>query len=502
MPHVRECNRHWPHTVRVTPCEGCRRIQVSTCARDWHLTPPFPPRRYQLRAFAALRQAYREGKRRILLVSPTGSGKTFMCSMVVASFIERAPDAAIAWMAHRRELVKQGAASLERWGLDVGYSGQGSQRSVQVVSVGGALARGEVPPAKLCVLDEAHHFAADEWGALPKAYGDDVMLLGATATPERGDGRPLDHLFDHMIVVAQPRELVETGDLVPCITYRPKRPQRKGKVAHLPVDAYLEYGFIGKKAVVFASNVEEATVFAEQFNARGIVASVIHGKTPTKERDKTLAAFAAGSIRVLVNVFVLTEGWDCPDVEVVMLARRCGSQSMLMQAVGRGMRPAEGKEACHFADLCGVTHLLGDPVDDREYSLEGQGITCAAVNAGPLCRICGSPPDLCECGAGGGTAQGVATASGDALERFARVRLDDEAQRISRLAKWIGEAEAKKHKWQAALYRYRGAYGGSPTAVIVSKAKAIAHGKTWCAACKHSNCRCDKNPVAQEEPPV
>lgn len=437
---------------------------------------PFPPKEYQTRAIENLRISYAKGHRRIVIVSPTGSGKTYMCSSIVASMLERSTTARVAWFAHRRELVSQAAESLSKWGVDVGHSGRNASARAQVVSVSGALSRGEVPPADLVILDECHHFAADEWGALPAAYGKDVTIIGATATPERADGRPLNHLFEHMVVVAQPAELVASGDLVPCTTYRPSRIQRKGKLAQLPVDAYVGAGLRGKKCVVFASNVSEAAEFLAQFKAKGIDGRVVHGKLPEATRDAYLSEFASGRVKVLVNVYVLTEGWDCPDVDVVIMARKCGSQSMMMQAVGRGLRRATGKTTCHFFDLCGITHLLGDPLEDKVFSLDGEGIKRkGAVAPERYCRVCKAilvEGEQCGCGADNELA--IATASGDSLEKFARIRTDDDGQRSTRLAKWMTESVRRGNKWQASLYRYRGAYGGPPSSEIVSKAMALA----------------------------
>src|SRR6185295_11926979 len=96
----------------------------------------------------------------------------------------------VLWLAHRRELVQQAASTLERLGLDVGHSGLKASSPVQVASVQTLLARGEAPAASLVVYDEAHHFAAEDWGRLATAYAG-AIRIGLTATPERGDGRGL-----------------------------------------------------------------------------------------------------------------------------------------------------------------------------------------------------------------------------------------------------------------------------------------------------------------------
>lgn len=463
---------------------------------------PKPPRDYQNRAHASIIQARSEGHRRILLVSPTGSGKTFMLGRVFANAVRQGKRGA--WFAHRRELITQAVAALESWGLSVGHSGMGANRPVQVLSVQGALARGEVPQADLVGLDEAHHFAADLWGELPKLY-DRAVILGASATPERGDGRPLDHLFEHMIVVAQPGELAGLGHLVRCETIRPGRPQPKGKIAQFPVDAYIKEGLRGKRNVVFAPNLRDAETFAAQFRAQGIGAQVISGEMPTEDRDASLAAFERGTLRVLVNVYVLTEGWDCPATEVVTLARPFATSGAFMQAGGRGLRTHPGKDQLILLDLVGATYLHGDLLEDRVYSLDGEGMKRASGGGPRFCRVCGNliVDDGCECGTTE-RERALIEATNDPLVKYAYIRRDNDTERAQRLAKWIATEIAKgrttysvkldRHlpNWKSALFKYKHTYGAAPTSRITSHALALAEGRSWCTACGHGRCRCEK----------
>jgi superfamily II DNA or RNA helicase len=392
----------------------------------------------------------------------------------------------VAWFAHRRELVQQAAATLQAQGLEVGHSGAGRSAPVQILMAQSVVRRGEVPEADLVVLDEAHHYAADLWGSIPEAYPS-ADFLGLTATPERGDGRPLDHLFDSILVVAHPAELVELGHLCPVETHRPARIQPKGKLAKQPYEAYLELGVRDRRCIVFAPNIDNATQMAADFRTHAkCEAHVITGALSDETRAARLADFDAGRVRVLINVFVLTEGWDCPSVEVVMLARMFASAGAYMQCVGRGLRPAPGKRLCTLVDLVGTTHVHGDPLEEREYSLDGEGMRRKAGPSVAFCRVCGRLAADCSCGASREIV--LLESTNDPLIKFARIRRDSDDEKAARLAKWISEAKARGRKWQSALYRFSGAYGTSAPAAIVSQALSIEARRPWCRECETSKC--------------
>src|SRR6266568_2339203 len=440
------------------------------------------PRPYQVRAIDAARESVRKGLRRPLLVSPTGSGKSTIGALIARGALAKGQR--VAWFAHRSELRDQARETMERCEIDAGHSGQGAAKPCQIVSVQGALARGEVPEADIVILDEAHHFAADEWGRLPEAYPN-AIIIGLTATPERGDSRGLGHLFNDLHVVAQPRQLVDLWrennkqGLTPCEVIRPPRVQNAGYLCKPPVDAYVQHAR-GQRNVVFAANVKAACDFAAQFKMQGISAHIVHGDLSPEVRAKNLADFAAGRVLGLVNVFVLTEGWDCPAVSVVTLARKMGSCAMYLQATGRGLRPFPAKGGCTVLDLAGISHLHGHPLEDRIYSLEGIGIKLLDDAGRPrFCRACGSvledvgPCPVCRRPV---AEPGVEKFSGDPLEKFAKYKTDDEATRAKRLAKFITEARAKGHRWQSALHRYKGTYQIAPPKKIVSLALELAKG--------------------------
>lgn len=352
-----------------------------------------PLRDYQARTIDACRAAYRDGKRSILIVSPTGSGKTRMGAEIARNVYTRRRR--VRWIAHRRELIQQAAERLAAEGAIVGPLG-----GIEVESIQTLLSRDKSDPVDLTVLDEAHHYVAAEWGRIAHA-AKGGLVVGLTATPERGDGTPLGDLFDHMVVAASIRELTELGHLVPCTVKGP--PKRLGNsLAEDPVIAY-EREARGTRAVVFCQSVAHAREVAESFTEAGFPAACVDGTMRTDDRDRALRAFRDGELRVLTNVFVLTEGWDCPETETCILARSVGSAAMLLQTIGRVLRPSPGKARALVLDLCGAVYEHGLPDADREYCLTGKAIRTgdtgkkltrcvkcqAIVPAVDTCRECG-----------------------------------------------------------------------------------------------------------------
>jgi DNA repair protein RadD len=354
---------------------------------------------YQVAAVDAVRRAYERRARRILLVIPTGGGKTVTaCSVVEGA---RRKGRKILWLTHRRELVSQASESLRKLGVEHGVILAGVERRpdlpMQVASVQTLTADGEAPEAvNVIIVDEAHHVTANTWKAILRAYPKLELVLGLTATPERGDGTPLGDVFDEMVVACSVAELEALNaqdpegrvGLVTSVIVAPAKPS-KDLTAH-PVDAYLEHGG-GRRAVVFAAGVEHAVELTAAFNRRGISAECIEGKTDKEIRSGALKRLATGETRIIVNVFCLTEGTDVPSIEVVMIARGCTAWGAWMQMIGRGKRPSPrtGKERCLVIDLRGHVHVHGMPEDERKFSLQGRGSVLTgqpmALRACPTC---------------------------------------------------------------------------------------------------------------------
>jgi superfamily II DNA or RNA helicase len=356
-----------------------------------------PLRPYQARAVEEARALVRGGARAVRVVAPTGAGKTRIGVEVCRGALGRG--GRVLWLAHRAELLRQARDRL----LDEGVPRVGivapwargeeaAEAPVVVASVQTLVARARkglaLPDATVVVLDEAHHYAADDWGRVAEHYAGAVRV-GLTATPERADGRPMGDLFAAIVTVAQVSELQRLGVLVPCRVYAPARAQ-KG-LASTPVDAYRQHT-PGELAFVFCANVAHAQAVAAEFEAAGVTAGVVHGAMRTSDREAMLARFRARELLALVNVYALTEGVDVPEASACILARGCGSAGTYIQMVGRVLRAAPAKTHATLVDLTGIVHEHGLPDEDRSYALSGRAITRAAGEAAPTvlsCLVCG-----------------------------------------------------------------------------------------------------------------
>jgi superfamily II DNA or RNA helicase len=315
---------------------------------------------------------------------------------MAASHVQRG--GRVVWLGHRAELRLQASAALRAAGLELG-GGLNAAAPVQVCSVQALTVRRTAPEGTLIIADECHHMAeGNGWTDLLRAYlGSGAHVVGLTATPARADGQSL-HGFDALVVAAQIRELVDLGHLVPLRLKRSEHMLGKDRIAQLPCDAYLEHAN-GRHAVVFAPHIKAAEEYASGFRGLGIAAEIVTGKTAKWVREATLANFSAGGLKVLINVAVLTEGWDATICDCVILGRGCGSPGLLIQMVGRGLRPHQGKRDCLLIDLRGVTWMHGRPDADATYALTGDGIVLRGATPGErVCRVCGVPMgDLVIC---------------------------------------------------------------------------------------------------------
>lgn len=327
---------------------------------------------------AAVFAAWAAGALAVLLVAPTGAGKTYLGQLLVG-------DSRTLWVAHRRELVKQAVERLraafgnENVGVIMpGFHANPGAR-IQVASVETLLARGNIPKADLVVLDEAHHYEADEWKAVARA-NPGARCLGLTATPEREDGRPLGDTFQALVVAAQYSELIASGFLVPARVFQP--PTNLGNdLAQEPLEAWLKYAE-GSRTFGFCGRVDIGYGWSQRFRDAGYMAQVVEANTATRERDEHLAAFKRGAVRVLWNCFALTEGVDVPEARCAMLARTFGHVGGYLQACGRVLRIAADKPDAIIVDLCGATLRHGLPTDDRVYSLTGRAISGGTNHGG------------------------------------------------------------------------------------------------------------------------
>jgi DNA repair protein RadD len=313
--------------------------------------------------------AIEAGQRRILLVSPTGSGKTVIAGDIVANAATRGQR--VLFLVHRRELTKQAARKLHAVGVDHGIIQAGFPprlgERVQVASVQTLHARAvrtatiEMPEADIVFVDEAHHVRARTYRRILEAYPN-AIVIGLTATPCRGDGRGLGNAFDVMVECPQTAELIAGGYLVKPRIYAPSQPDLRGvrvergdfvesqlaarvNTNHLVGDIIEHWHKLAerRRTVVFACGVAHSIHLRDEFRRSGVLAEHIDASTPVDERDAILAGLDKGTVEVICNAMVLTEGWDQPSASCLVLARPTKSLGLYLQmAVGScGLPPAK-----------------------------------------------------------------------------------------------------------------------------------------------------------------
>lgn len=370
-------------------------------------------RDYQELAVEAVRDSYRRGNRRTLLVSPTGSGKTLMFSYIASGVARNGKRVLI--IAHRRELLRQISKALTTAGVKHGLLTGGStgipQSNVIVASVFTLVNRLKFFPAPdLIIGDEAHHFTPNSsWGQVVAAFPK-ALVLGVTATPERLDGKGLGELFEDMVMGPTVAELTEQEYLSPADVYAPSRPDMKGVHTRMGdfVKAELEnlmdkpsitgsavahYTKLapGRKAIAFCVSVKHARDVAEDFRNAGYSAYHIDGGMKEGERDQVLKDFEGGKIQVLTSCDLVSEGFDLPAVEVAILLRPTQSLSLYLQQCGRAIRPAPGKEKTIILDHAGNTARHGFIDEPRDWTLDADKIKqrrAVAKEKPPEVRTC------------------------------------------------------------------------------------------------------------------
>jgi DNA repair protein RadD len=346
-------------------------------------------RDYQIRAIEQLDKA-----RRALFVLPTGGGKTVIAAGLIDQAVAR--DERVLVLTHRREILNQTPRALAA--LDHGVIQAGLALDlgppVQVASVqtlhARAMRRNKIPlpPADLIIIDEAHHVRAQTWSGILDQY-QKARIIGLTATPCRGDGRGLGDTFDELIEGPQVAELIEQGYLVKTRYFAPSTPSLKGVETRkgdyvinqlsrrmntdaLVGDVVTQWAkhAEGRKTIAFAVDVEHSIHIRDEFLNAGIAAEHIDGSTPKGERDAILDRLRSGETRVVANCLVLTEGFDCPDVGCIVLARPTKQLGLYRQMAGRGLRPATGKTDLIMLDHSGAVFAHGKLEDPIIWTLE------------------------------------------------------------------------------------------------------------------------------------
>ncbi|MEO8495395.1 MAG: DEAD/DEAH box helicase family protein [Planctomycetota bacterium] len=333
----------------------------------------FELRPHQEEALDALAAMRAEGKSIGLLTHAQGAGKT-----VVAVTDAMRLGGRTLFLAHRRELVVQAYDELKaRWPEKSTGLFLGDVREHDAFNIAGSIQSladrlKEFDPSSFAyiVVDEAHHAAAATYRRL-LGYFRPKFVLGLTATPERADGQSILEMFRDSAHRLDLKTAIERGELVPIRCVRVKtnvdltrvrfnqvqynRKDIEERILIPPrdtliVETYQEY-VAGRKAVVFCVNVRHGENLAELFRKQGIFARSVSGRMSTTERDACMQAYRSGDVAVLCACDILNEGWDCPEVEVLMMARPTLSKVIYLQQLGRGTRKSPGKECLIVFDF-------------------------------------------------------------------------------------------------------------------------------------------------------
>ena len=326
--------------------------------------------------------------RSVMAQMPTGTGKTYLLTAVIDSFVSNNPMEKVWIVAHRRELVSQIDETVRKFHSYSASNTSSLLSSVKAMSIQWLMRHYdeiEEEPGMI-VIDEAHHALAktykEMWERFPKA-----KFLGLTATPCRLNGKGFTDLFDVLVQSWSVPEFISKGRLATYdfvsiksngVTQRLIDSLQKrgadGDYQNKEMDMLLnkkpsieklyrsleEYGK-DRKGIVYAINISHAQKITKLYQEHGVKAIAIDSKTPATERQQDIEAFKKGDIQVLVNVDIFSEGFDCPNVEFVQLARPTLSLAKYLQMVGRGLRVAKGKKNCVIIDNVGLYRVFGLP---------------------------------------------------------------------------------------------------------------------------------------------
>jgi superfamily II DNA or RNA helicase len=360
-------------------------------------------RPYQVEAVGAIRRALLT-TRQALLVLATGGGKTVVFSEVI-----RLMGGKVIVAAHRHDLLIQAKNKILEAlpDADIGLVGFGHHQWGHAITIASVASLSEHPERLRditgIVVDEAQHSAARSWKKVMNALPTDAWRLGVTATPGRLDGKDIRQLFGQPVYQYLLADMIQAGHLCPLqgiqivtqsqldsvlvdftgdyaenlLAQALNTRQRNSTV----VQAYKSQA-LGRSALCFAIDIAHAEALAEAFNESGVPAAVVHSKLDKELVKKRKTDYASGAILVLVNVALLTEGFDSPHTSVIILARPTLSLSLYLQMVGRGTRLFLGKLNCLILDITDnmERHDLAHPVTlaealDPEKRLRGiQGI--------------------------------------------------------------------------------------------------------------------------------
>lgn len=354
----------------------------------------------------------------VMFQMPTGTGKTRLFTSIISDIkawgIIRSHEARILIIAHRIELIEQISENLEKYGIAHGIIAGGKERnmslSVQVASIQTITHHTNISAAQdlnvnFIIIDEAHHSIANSYKKLWKMFPT-AKVLGVTATPWRMNNFGFHDVYDKLILSKTIKEFIQEGWLAPYEYYSIKETsilnteinnidqfdiEGDYKTAALEtvvdtsriraqlLESYLKYAK-GKKGIIYSISRKHSDHICNEFKQAGVNIVRIDSLTPRDERRLYVKRFRSGLIDIIVNVDIFSEGFDCPDIEFIQLARPTKSLVKYLQQVGRGLRPTENKSRCLILDNVGLHLAFGLPDADQDWEKYFEGDTSSLVN--------------------------------------------------------------------------------------------------------------------------
>ena len=358
----------------------------------------------------------------VMFQMPTGTGKTRLFTSIISDIrtwgIRNDIEAKILIVAHRIELIEQISDSLSKYKVGHGIIAGGVPRNldytVQVASIQTITHHGNIDLANalsvnFIIIDEAHHSVANSYKKLWKMYPDSKKL-GVTATPWRMNHLGFHEMFDRLILSKPIKEFIKEGWLAPYDYYSIKESSTlnaeiknidqfdiegdykttaletvvdTSRIRAQLLDSYMKYAK-GKKGIIYSISRKHSDHICNEFKQAGVNIVRIDSLTPRDERRLYVKRFRAGQVDIIVNVDIFSEGFDCPDIEFIQLARPTKSLVKYIQQVGRGLRPTANKTRCLILDNVGLHLAFGLPDSDQDWEkyFEGESPSSSCSNLG------------------------------------------------------------------------------------------------------------------------
>lgn len=382
-------------------------------------------RPYQQQLIDDVGYEYSEGRRRVCAVAPCGAGKTIMTAWMARGTALSGRRAI--FMVHRQELIEQTSATFTAMGIRHGLIAAGAAKEydlpVQIASVQTLIHRlSQVQAPDLLICDECHHIVANTYRKIVDQFSSSYVL-GVTATPERIGGQGLGEIFQSLVLGPSAAELIAAGNLTPYDYYAPPT-KFDPAAAHVRFGEYVKNDLLsqmddadvigdivtnyknladGKRAICYCINRAHSEHVAASFRAAGIPALHIDGETHKAVRARAIEDFRTGRLQILCNAELLSEGFDVPAMEAVILARPTASLTLYIQQSMRPLRPDPNnpEKRAVIIDHVGNVFRHGMPDEEREWSLETKKRKprAMAIKVCPACYTAvPSTARTCPCG--------------------------------------------------------------------------------------------------------